>query len=123
MHIELEKKINKYDNETYCVFLIKIFDKKTNIIVNEIYTSINIKHGLNFDKYNLFINKIKSNKDAMFENNLFGNIHKISYYKENIIFKTEFNGVESNYTLIRIPINEDIINVLYEIDDYLKNIS
>lgn len=118
---ELEKKILKNKSDCFCNFIIKVINNTSNVVINEIYTTLNLQHGSIFDKYNLFINNIRNNKDSIFENTLMGNIHKISYYNENIIFKTELIG--QNYTLIRIPINENILNILFEIEDFLNNYS
>ena len=120
---ELEKKILRNKSDCFCNFIIKVIDNVSNVVINEIYTTLNLQHGSIFDKYNLFINNIRNNKDSIFENTIMGNIHKISYYNENIIFKTELTGMGQNYTLIRIPISENILNILFEIEDFLNNFS
>ena len=120
---ELEKKIIKGKSYCLCNFIIKVVDNISNIVINEFYTTLNLQHGSTFDKFNLFINDIRNNKDSIFENIITGNIHKISYYNENIIFKTELTGVGQNYTLTRIPINENILNILFEIADFLNTFS
>jgi hypothetical protein len=117
---ELEKQITKNKTESFCVFIIKVIDNSTDVVVNEIYSTLSLKHGTVLDKYNLFIADVKNNIDSIFDNTFMGNIHKISYYQENIIFKTEIFGVGVNYTLIRLPINEDILNILLDIEVFLN---
>jgi hypothetical protein len=120
--VKLEKNIlRKEDNDIYYVFIIKIVDIRSGAIFNEIHTSINTNHGLILEKFNEFVNNVKKNINSIFEIKILGNLHKISYYEGNIIFKTEMYTPEKNYILIRLPLNDDMTNTLIEINNFLKN--
>jgi len=120
--VQLEKRLlRKETNDTYYVFIIKIVEMKSKVVINEIFTSININHGLILEKFNDFVNNVKKNIDSIFEVRILGNFHKISYHDGNIIFKTEMYTPEKNYILIKLPLNDSMMGALLEINKYLKN--
>ena len=120
--VQLEKKIlRKEDSDCYYVFIIKVVDTKSGSIFNEIYTSINTKHGIILDKFNNFVNNVKNNINSIFEMKILGNLHKISYYDGTIVFKTEMYAPEKNYILIRLSLNNNMMDTLIEINNFLIN--
>lgn len=120
--VQLEKKIlRKEDRDCYYVFIIKIVDIKSESIFNEIHTSINVNHGLILEKFNEFVNNVNKNINSIFEIKILGNLHKISYYDGTIVFKTEMYTPEKNYILVRLKLNDAMLNTLIEINKFLKN--
>ena len=119
--VQLEKKVlRKEDSDCYYVFIIKVVETKSGSIFNEIHTSINTKHGLILEKFNDFVNNVKNNINSIFEMKILGNFHKISYYDGTIVFKTEMYTPEKNYILVRLSLNNDMIDTLIEINNFMK---
>jgi hypothetical protein len=120
--VQLEKKLlRKEDGDCYYVFIIKIIDIESESVFNEIYTSINVNHGLILEKFNEFVYNIKKNINSIFEIRILGNLHKISYYDGTIVFKTEMYTPEKNYILVRLKLNDAMLDTLLEVNKFLKN--